>query len=218
MLTGLRAVRADLAAERPVGEQEDVHFTLALAEEIVDACSPPGGWVLDPFAGYATTLLAASRLGRRNVGVELVESRARAAAQRLAGAGHLVVGDARRLAHMLNVQVDLCFTSPPYMSATEHPQNPLTGYRTLDGIYSAYLDQLEDVFRQVAGLLRPSGYVVINVADTGPEGNTPLVADVEARVTNHLRLEQRLRVAWDDAPPGASNDTCLVFRPPLTTT
>lgn len=94
--------------------------------------------------------------------------------------------------------MDLCFTSPPYMSAFGHPENPLTGYTTLDGVYSKYLDQLEDVFRQVANLLRPSGYAVINVADTGPGGRTPLVADVEARVSKHLWLQQRLPVVWDD--------------------
>lgn len=212
MPTALQAARADLAAERPPGKLEDVHFTLAVAHAVVRTWSPPGGWVLDPFAGYATTLVAASRLGRHSVGIELLEGRARAAAARLGGAGHLIVGDARRLASTLNVQVDLCFTSPPYMSADDHPQNPLTGYMALDGEYSAYLDDLEDVFRQVASMLRPSGYAVINIADTGDGGSTPLVADVEARVANHLHLEQRLPIAWDDPPPGISNDTCVVFQ------
>jgi DNA modification methylase len=213
MLTALHCVLSDLAAERPAGEQEDVHFTAALAEAVVGAYSPPGGWVLDPFAGHATTLEAACRLGRRSVGIELLEPRARAAARRLEGAGHLVVGDARRLGHMLDVEVDLCFTSPPYMSASGHPENPLTGYATLNGDYAEYLHQLEDVFRHVARLLRPTGYAVINVADTGPGGSTPLVADIEARVAHHLRLEQRLPVLWDEPPAGVSNDTCLVFRP-----
>ncbi len=213
MLAGLSAVRADLVAERPEGEHEDVHFTQALAEAVVSAYSPRSGWVLDPFAGYGTTLVASVRLGRRCVGVELMEHRARSAQRRLSGAGHILIGDARRLCHMLDVQVDLCFTSPPYMSAVGHPENPLTGYTTLDGNYRTYLDELEDVFRQVAHLLRPRAYAVINLADTGPGSSTPLVADVEARVSNHLRLEQRLPVVWDDPPPGISNDTCLVFRP-----
>lgn len=132
MLSGLSAVREDLKAERPTGEHEDVHFTLAVAEEVVGTYSPPGGWVVDPFAGYATTLVAAARLGRRCVGIEGLELRARVAARRLRGAGHIVVGDARRLGNMLDVQVDLCFTLPPYMSAVGHPENPLTGYSTLD--------------------------------------------------------------------------------------
>lgn len=213
MLTALSAARSDLAAERPVDEQDDVHFTVALAEAVIGTFSPLGGWVLDPFAGHATTVAAACRLGRRCVGVELLEPRARAAARRLQGVGHLVIGDARRLGHMLDVEVDLCFTSPPYMSASGHPENPLTGYTTMDGDYEEYLDQLEDVFCQVSRLLRPSGYAVINVADTGRGGSTPLVADLEARVSNHLRLVQRLPVVWDDPPPGISRDTCLVFRP-----
>lgn len=212
-LSALAAARADLAAERPAGEHEDVHVTLAVAEAVVAACSPPGGLVLDPFAGYGTTLLAAQRLGRRSVGIELLERRARAAATRLGGGGRLVVGDARQVGRLLRAQVDLCFTSPPYMAAVDHPENPLTGYATCDGDYGTYLDELEDVFRQVGGLLRPTGCLVVNVADTGPGGSTPLVRDVEGRVSRHLRLVRRAPVRWDDPPAGIANDTCLVFTP-----
>ncbi len=212
LLAALSATRADLAAERPAGAHDDVHFTVSLAETIITAYAPPGGWVLDPFAGYCTTLAAASRLGRKCIGIELLEQRAHVAAQRLRGSGNLIVGDARRLGLMLDVQVDLCLTSPPYMSAQAHPQNPLTGYTTMDGNYSDYLDQLEDIFRQVADLLRPSGHLVINVADTGPGGSTPLVGDMEARVSRHLSFQQRLPVVWDEEPPGIYHDSCLLFR------
>jgi len=144
--------------------------------------------------------------------VELLEGRAHTGARRLDGAGNLVVGDARRLSRMLSVQVDLCLTSPPYMPSNGHLENPLTGYTTMDGDYARYLDELEDVFRQVASLLGSSGYAVINVADTGPGGSTPLVADLQARVSRHLHFQQRLPVVWDEQPPGISNDSCLVFR------
>jgi len=44
---------------------------LALYERIVKSSSNPGDWVLDPFCGCATTPIAAERLGRRWVGMDL---------------------------------------------------------------------------------------------------------------------------------------------------
>ncbi len=44
---------------------------LALLERIIKASSPPDGWVLDPFAGCATACVAAERLGRQWVGIDL---------------------------------------------------------------------------------------------------------------------------------------------------
>ena len=44
---------------------------LALYERIIKASSKEGDWVLDPFAGCATTCVAAERLGRKWVGIDL---------------------------------------------------------------------------------------------------------------------------------------------------
>ena len=46
---------------------------LALYERIIKASSNPGDTVLDPFAGCATTCVAAERLGRQWVGIDLNE-------------------------------------------------------------------------------------------------------------------------------------------------
>ncbi len=42
-----------------------------LLGRIIAACSRPGEWVLDPFAGSGTTLAVAKKLGRRYLGFEL---------------------------------------------------------------------------------------------------------------------------------------------------
>jgi DNA modification methylase len=50
------------------------HFAVmptALVEPCVLAGCPPDGTVLDPFAGVGTTLLVATSLGRRSIGIEL---------------------------------------------------------------------------------------------------------------------------------------------------
>jgi DNA modification methylase len=42
----------------------------ALAERCIKAGCPPGGTVLDPFAGSGTTLAAARKLGRKSSTVQ----------------------------------------------------------------------------------------------------------------------------------------------------
>ena len=69
--------------------------------------------MLDPFAGYGTTLVVSERMGRSAVGVELLSERVAATSQRLGGAGLVIEGDARRLSDLGLGPVDLCLTSPP---------------------------------------------------------------------------------------------------------
>jgi DNA modification methylase len=56
---------------------------LALLEMLVGACCPPGGLVLDPFCGSGTTLVAAQRLGRRWLGIDVNPDAVAIARQRL---------------------------------------------------------------------------------------------------------------------------------------
>jgi DNA modification methylase len=58
-------------------------FPLPLAAWLIRLVVPPGGIVIDPFAGIGTTLRAAKDAGRRAIGVELSESYCRMAVERL---------------------------------------------------------------------------------------------------------------------------------------
>lgn len=203
---------ADLAAQRPAVGVDDVHFTEALAESVIVDASRPGDTVLDPFAGYGTTLAVAARLGRTAVGVELLAEHA-ALCRRRAPGSTVIQGDARRLAEVVPGPVDLVLTSPPYMTDVAHPENPLTGYATDDGDYSTYLRELGVVFGQVAGLLRPGGHAVVNVANlaTG-DVVTPLAWDVGRVVSEHLAFLGETFLCWDEHPPGHAGDYLLWFR------
>jgi site-specific DNA-methyltransferase (adenine-specific) len=57
---------------------------LGILRPLIEYSCPPDGIVLDPFAGSASTLLAARELGRRAVGVEISESYCERAIERLA--------------------------------------------------------------------------------------------------------------------------------------
>jgi DNA modification methylase len=192
---------------------DDIHFTEALAASVIGHASQPGNVVLDPFAGYGTTVTVAERMGRRAIGVELVPEHLEVARRRTAGRATLILGDARELSRLVDEAVDLVLTSPPYMSAAEHPQNPLTGYATDDGDYAVYLSELSLIFGQASALLRPGGRIVVNVANiVATDGRrTPLPRDVARVVNEHVPLLGVTTLQWDEAPVGVDGDYLLWF-------
>lgn len=68
-------------------------FPVELVERLVLSMTHPGDWVLDPFLGVGTSIVAAVRHGRRGAGAEIVESYADLAKERIdaAMAGQLRV-------------------------------------------------------------------------------------------------------------------------------
>jgi len=74
--------------ERGPGNDHPTVKPVKLMEYLLTLLSTPeGGVILDPFAGSGTTLLAAQRLGRRSIGVELTEHNCEIARSRLLASG-----------------------------------------------------------------------------------------------------------------------------------
>jgi DNA modification methylase len=121
-----RNVWSDLSSPRDARHLEHgAVFPVRLASRLITMYSRPGDLVLDPFLGVGSTVVAAHRLGRRGLGIELNPRFHRLAtdwiAEETAGAEdatpvHQVVrGDCRDLAQYVapdSVQVSV--TSPPY--------------------------------------------------------------------------------------------------------
>jgi DNA modification methylase len=207
---------ADIAVERPEGTEDDIHFTEALASSVIAHVTKPGDLVLDPFAGYGTTVAVAERMGRRAIGIELVPEHLELARRRTGGSGTLILGDARELSRYVDPPVDLVLTSPPYMAGANHPENPLTGYATTDGEYAVYLGELGVIFAQAATLLRPGGRIVVNVANVvATDGTvTPLASDLAAVIDQHVPLLGITTLHWDEPPAGLDGDCLLWFARP----
>jgi DNA modification methylase len=203
----------ELLAQRPPDDQELVHFTESLALAMIEEYSRPGDRVLDPFAGFGTTLRVAERLGRRAVGVELMSERVEQVRGRTGPACEVLQGDARDLASLVEGPFTLCLTSPPYLTRNDHPEDPLQAYAVEAGDYDGYLASLGTVFAQVRELLAPGGYAVVNVANTEQDGVfTPLAWDLAGVLARELTLVGETYLAWNTLLPGIASDHCLVLR------
>src|SRR5213593_3579120 len=100
-------------------------FPESLVKGFIEFFTKPGMWVLDPFLGSGSTLLAAKASGRNAVGVEINSRYVAIAKKRLAetpGANSskqlTLKGDSSHLADLFQERslpkMDFCITSPPY--------------------------------------------------------------------------------------------------------
>jgi hypothetical protein len=161
-------------------------FDPVLCEVAYRWFSPPGGLVLDPFAGGSVRGVVASVLGRRYVGVEL-RSEQVAANRRNAGEivgpeaawdfggetplprwvegsatdlralEHVVPGGEGRIALLPRAGADLIFTCPPYADLEVYSDDP----RDLSTApYATFRAMLASVMAQSAELLHPDRFAV----------------------------------------------------------
>ncbi len=117
-----------VASDAPTASGTSI-FDPVLCEIAYRWFCPPGGTVLDPFAGGSVRGIVASRLGRGYLGIELrVEQVAANEAQfDLAGdpRPRWVCGDSRDLARLAgDVDADLVFSCPPYWNLERYSDDP----------------------------------------------------------------------------------------------
>lgn len=187
-------IPAALRARDPLGAR-DIGWVEQMRPFVRHFCVP-GGLVLDPFAGFGTTLLAAHLEGCRSIGIELDAARAELARERLRLAhvrdAQLLGGDLRSLREPLP-PVDLCLTSLPYFGAPAPPDAPpqqLYGQAQ----YEPFLEQLHEIFRAVRQCMRPGGRIVVMAENLRLDGRfVPLAWDA-ARVLAGLFVLREERV------------------------
>ncbi len=160
-------------------------FPSALVERLIDCFTTPDDeYILDPFMGSGSTIMAADRRQKTGIGLEIsgryIElTRKRLAQSRLFGVQkdhQLIRDDARNvLSHVAANSIDLCVTSPPYWDILS--QKRTADYKAIRDYdkagndlskvpdYEEFLDILTRIFSLVMQVLKPGKYCVVNVMD-----------------------------------------------------
>jgi tRNA G10 N-methylase Trm11 len=193
---------------------EELRYPDELVATFLRHYTRPGDVVLDPFAGYGTTLLVAETMGRLASGVEADARRVAYARGLLARPAALVLGDARRLGQLDLPPCDLVMTSPPFMGRWDS-EYPLDGYAPTGRTYEDYLRELAGIFAQVRALMRPGAHAVLEVANLRePAGITTLAWDTARSVGEVLEFAGEVVIGWDNYAYGYDHSYCLLFRRP----
>jgi DNA modification methylase len=195
-------------------QHQDLRYTEELVATFLRQHTRPGDSVLDPFAGYGTTLIVAEAMGRVPYGVEFDARRIRYIRSLLQHPQNVIHGDSRELLRYQFPPIDFSITSPPYMAAHD-AEDPLANYTQAGAGYSAYLRQIEHIYASMRQLLAPGAHVVLEVSNLkDQDGITLLAWDIARAVSNVLRFEGEVVVGWDRPEYGYDHSYCLVFSAP----
>lgn len=192
-------------------QNDDVRSPESLIEHFLQEYTQVSDTILDPFAGYGTTLIVAERLGRIPFGVELNEEKVNYARNKLTRPENLIQGDSRLLATIDLPAIDFSITSPPYMNKDDQ-EDPFTDYHAKGKGYTAYLRDIRSIYGQLRKHMKPTGTVVLEVANLKRDGRvTTLAWDVAQEVSKVLHFEGEVVVCWDKYGYGYDHSYCLVY-------
>ncbi len=210
---------------RPPRRKEDeilhpAKFPETLVEEFISFFTKKGGWVLDPFLGTGSTLLAAGKLARNAVGVELNKKYFRTSQRRIdrqkfqskilsLNGNSLLLTDLLKENKRSRIKFDYTITSPPYWNQLERnsirqKERTKKGYDTkystdkndIGNIsdYEKFIETQAQIFDQVFRVMKPGGYLTIITNNVYFKGKLyPLAYDTAISLTKRGKLSWVLK-------------------------
>ncbi len=166
---------------------EDLHpakYPEDLISRFIKFFTKKGAWILDPFCGTASTLVAAESVERNAIGFEISEKWAKIGAKRTKQ--YIILGDIQKI-HTLNYlpKFDFCISSPPYWDMLGHSRGGSEstqkdrikkGYdATFSSLnddlgnltdYEEFMEKLLAIYDKIREKMKPEAYCVVIMQNT----------------------------------------------------
>lgn len=170
----------------------DIRYTEEFVEMFLLEFTKKGDWVLDPFAGFGTTIFVGQKLGRNVIGIEYDAAQYGYVKGRVREPSRIILGNSLMLASYKLPKFDFSITSPPFMTIFDK-EDPFSNY-TKAGSYSKYLKDIGRIYRQVKKVMKKDATVIIEVSNTIAEGRpmTPLAWDIGRELSRIFFFEQEI--------------------------
>lgn len=158
----------DPGGEAPPAQSGTSIFDPVVCELAYRWFCPPGGAVLDPFAGGSVRGIVAAKLGRRYTGIDLRSeqidaNRIQAEAICDDPMPRWIVGDSRDLAGLVgDLAADFVFSCPPYADLEVYSDDP-ADLSTMD--YPDFLEAYFEIIAGAAATLKPDRFACFVVGD-----------------------------------------------------
>ena len=195
------------------GDEANVRFPTAFAEKLIQEFTKEGDIVLDPFAGFGTTLIAAEKLERVGYGVEYEKNRCQYIEKNISSPSRIIHGSALDLDTYNIPFCDFSLTSPPYMRNFD-TENPFSNYHE-EGSYKAYLKDIGSIYKKLKSIMKPGATIVLEVSNTFGKNKpmTPLAWDIAKELSSFLFFERELIFLHSEGEiMNPQHSYCLIFK------
>jgi DNA modification methylase len=199
----------------PIKGDTDARYPESFVKIFLEEFTDEGDIILDPFAGYGTTLIVAQRMKRVGIGIEYEKKKCAYIQKNLKEPSIVIHGDSRKLSTYEIPKCDFSITSPPYMRSHDK-ENPLTS-NTKSGEYKEYLQQMKNVYMQVKQIMKRNALIVLEVSNTYDNKHqmTPLAWDMAKILSEVLYFENEIIFCHKNGESFSSkvnHSYCLLFR------
>lgn len=207
-------VRPEFSQKLPDHLQaDDLRLSEHVLRFLIERYTKAGEAILDPFAGFGTTLLVSEQFNRLAFGVEQDRSRWLYATQVLSKPERMLYGDVRALTLEQFPRFSLIISSPIYMNCDDC-LDPLSGF-SKSGSYQSYIRELTDIYDRLRAHCVSGGHLIIEAANLKREGVTTMFAwDLARALAERVHFEGEIVLDWAHHGYGFgyTHSYCLVFQ------